>query len=54
MTIDEKLDFIICIPITSKSIIKATDVMVGMYHQRDHTLSHITSDNEYNLRAMEI
>ena len=48
MTVDEKSDFIIGIPIPSKStlqLIKATDVIIGMYHQRDHTLSHISSDN---------
>ena len=57
MTVDEKSDFIIGIPIPSKSttqLVKATDVIIDMYHQRDHTLSHNSSDNEHNLRAMEI
>jgi len=43
MTVDEKSDFIIGIPIPSKSttqLIKATDVVIGMYHQRDHTRYH--------------
>ena len=40
MTVDEKSEFIIGIPIPSKSttqLIKATDVVIDMYHQRDDT-----------------
>jgi hypothetical protein len=55
-TVDEKSDFVIGIPIPTKSttqLIKAADVIAGMYHLRGHTVSHFTSDNEINLRAME-
>jgi hypothetical protein len=55
--VDENSDFIIGIPMPTKStpqLIKAVDVILGMYQVRNHTLSHFTSDNEHNLRAMEI
>ena len=54
--VDEKSDFVIGIPIPTKStpqFIKAADVIIGIYHQRRHAISHFTSDNEINLRAME-
>jgi hypothetical protein len=55
-SVDEKSDFIIGIPMPNKTtsqLIKAVDVLIGMYQHRGHTLSHFTTDNEHNLRAME-
>ena len=55
-TVDEKSDFVIGNPFPTKSttqLIKAADVIADMYHLREHTVSHFTSDNEVNLRAME-
>ena len=55
-TVDEKAEFVIGIPIPTKStpqLVKAADVIVQMYHLRGHTISPFTLDNEINLRAME-
>jgi hypothetical protein len=54
--VDERSDYIIGIPMTTKStshLVKAVDVMLGIYLQKGHTLSHLTTDNEINLRSME-
>jgi len=52
-TVDENSDVVIGIPIPTKStpqLIKAANVIIGMYHQRGHTISHFTSDNETYVR----
>ena len=55
-TVDERSDYIIGIPMATKSqshLVKAIDVISGIYLQKGHTLSHLTTDNENNLRSME-
>jgi hypothetical protein len=55
-TVDERSDFIIGIPMDTKSqshLVKAIGVIIGIYLQKGHALSHLTTDNENNLRSME-
>jgi len=55
-SIDKRSDYIIGIPIPTKShshLIKAVDVITGINVQRNHVLTHLTTDNENNLRSME-
>ena len=60
-TVDERSDYIvgdyiIGILMATKSqfhLVEAIDVVIGIYLQRGHALSHVTTDNENNLRSME-
>ena len=55
-SINERYDYIFGIPIPIKSnshLIKTMNVIICIYVQQGHVLSHITTDNENNLRSME-
>ena len=38
---------------SQSQLVKAINVIIGIYLQREHALSHVTADNENNLRSME-
>jgi hypothetical protein len=55
-SVDEKSDNIIGVPMMGKSnmnLVKAVDVIIGIFVQKGH-MSHIVTDNEINLRSLEI
>ena len=55
-TVDERSNYIIGIPMATKShLVKAIVVIIGIHVdvQKGHSLSHLTTNNENNLRSME-
>jgi hypothetical protein len=53
-TIDDKSDFVIAVPIPTKStsqLVKAMDTVIKTYQQYGHSAQHFTSDDEANLKA---
>jgi hypothetical protein len=56
-SVDEKSDYIIVVPMVGKSnmnLVKAVDVIIGIFVQKGNMLSQIVTDNEINLRSLEI
>jgi hypothetical protein len=54
LTVDDKSDFMIAVPMPSKSttqLVKAMDIVIHLYQQHGHTVKHSTSDDEANLKA---